>query len=358
MTLKTRRRASVSLVIWVVFISAALGFQGGASKPRLSNGRIQEVASPSPMTTPAPTPTPSPSPSPPNFIWTDPTTWPATLWPAVVGFFTSLTTALIQLAVSIGVGIWGLYRYFDSKKEKRKAEQAEQALHQVSEELSDRIGYKVGKLEIHIDIVNYDGDCQTRWIWSDIRKVRPSVSLTCFPGKMYFLTTNSSFSKYPALLPGHANKYEIDFLRRDKNHCEFQVKIKAGGSTGRISYEYDASVKSAFFMNLEDLAGSHYKFEWFGFTTITVIDELVIKIFFPPYYRADGLQPDVCMGMVPADVSDTEEAERVRDSGFTNEAGEATIRVLKPKIGNLYYFRWTPLAKDLVEAMRRNVKTH
>jgi len=268
-----------------------------------------------------------------------------------------LTTALIQLAVSISLGIWGLYKYFDSKREKHKAEQAEQALHQVSEELGDRIGYKVGKLEIHIDIINHDGDCHTRWIWSDIRKVRPSVSLTCFPGKMYF-TANSSFSKYPTLLPGYANRYEIDFLNKDKNHCEFQVKIKAGGSTGGIGYEYQASVKSAFFMNSEDLAGSLFKFEWFGFTTITIIDELVMKIFFPPYYRADGLRPDVCMGMVPADVSDTEEAERVKDNGFTNEGGEASIRVAKPKIGNLYYFRWTPLAKDLVEAMRRNQKPH
>jgi hypothetical protein len=163
-------------------------------------------------------------------------------------------------------------------------------------------------------------------------------------GTLYFLTPNSSFSKYPTLLLGLANKYEIDFLRREKNHCEFQVKMKAGGNTGRIGYEYDASVKSAFFMNLEDSAGGPYKFEWFGFSTITIIDELVMKIFFPPYYKADGLRPDVCMGLVPADVSDTEEAERVRDSGFTKEDGEATIRVVKPKIGNLYYFRWTPLA--------------
>lgn len=307
------------------------------------------MASPSPMTTP----TPSPSPSPLKLILNDISTWPANLLPAVVGFFTSLTTALIQLAVSIGLGIWGLYKHFYSKREKLKAEQAEQALHQVSEEMSDRIGYKVGKLEIRIAILNHDGDCHTRWIWSDIRKVRSSTSLTCFPGKMYFPTTNSSFSKYPTLSPEQANRYEIDFLNKDKNHCEFQVKIKAGGDSGEIGYEYEASVKSAFFMSLEDLAGSPYKFEWFGFATITVIDELVIKIFFPQYYKADGLRPDVCMGLVPADVSDTAEAERVKDNGFTNIGGEASIKVVKPKLGNLYYFRWTPLAKELVEAMSR-----
>jgi hypothetical protein len=280
---------------------------------------------------------------------------------------------ILPLLVSVITGIGALYKYFYKKykKEKQRAAQAEQraiqaeqgaaqaeqraiqaeqraaqaetSLQEIGEEVRSRIGYEVGELEIHMVITDHHGTCHTRWIWRNIRKVRPDVALSHIPGKVFFSSPESSFSKWPTLSFKDQRKYEIEFLRKEKNYCEFQVKVKEL-TNNTLSYEFTADANEAFYMSEEELAGQKHSYEWYGFSmSSAAIESLVIKIYFPQHYQADNIYPGVCIGLEPTEFSDRAEVDRIISSGgFKNEAGEVSITVKKPKFGYIYFLRWRP----------------
>jgi hypothetical protein len=312
-----------------------LGFQKEFQEKRQFSENALPQAAASPLATPTSTPALSSSPTSSSFKLRD----------------------LLDI-LGILAAIWGVYQHIISRREKKRAEsekiraeQAEASLQRIGEELKERIGYQIGKLEIKVFITNYDGNCHSRWTWTDISKVRPDTALSRIPGRIRFSTPGCLFSKYPTLSSGYDRRYEIEFIRKDTNLCEFQVRVKE--ATNKISYEYISDIDKAFCMSEEDLAEQPYKYEWFGFHISSAIETLTIKVSFPSHYQPDNVQPDACIGMVPTDFSDNSEVERIiKNEGFKNESGDVSVTVSKPKIGYVYFIRWKPLPKKVVNSLK------
>ena len=155
----------------------------------------------------------------------------------------------------------------------------------------------------------------------------------------------------------HANGRDWWIIfRQDPNFCFFQVRVKE--ATNEISYGYTASIDKAFCMSEEELTGQPY--EYFGFHIEGAIENLVIKVTFPRHYKPDSVQSDVCIGdLVPTDVVYNSEVERIIvDGGFRDEWSGASITVRKPKMGYLYFLRWRPLPKVVVEGMKKRESNH
>lgn len=252
----------------------------------------------------------------------------------------------------IFLAICCIYLYYRLRKEGIRADSEKLRADEFGEVLIDRFGYQTGKLEIEASITNYNGDCDTKWAWTEIKKIHPDYPVSCIPGRIYFSTQGASFSKFPELLPEYAGNYEIEFLSKDTSRCLFQVRVK--DDTSEIAFGYTASANRAFCMNEEELAEESFKDEWFGFHAIGIIENLSVKVFFPRHYKPDGVQPDVCIGTVPTGISDNDEIKRIlKDGGFRIEPGEISLTVKKPRLGYLYYLRWRPLPEIVVEGMRQ-----
>lgn len=236
--------------------------------------------------------------------------------------------------------------------ERLRAEAEKRRATQIGEALLDRVGFQVGDLEICIDITNYNGDCSSTWKWSDVRKVPSNAPLLHFPGRLSFSAPGCRFTEYPTMLPEYNGNFAIRFLRKDISDCEFQLELAR--EVQEIRYGYKATLSQAFIMSEEDLAAHPYTYEWFGFYINLPIENLRVKLNFPPEYKPEALALDVCLGgYVPNEISDQTEIARIlEDHGFRYKGVEASFTVRKPKMGYLYFLRWSPLPNVVVEAMK------
>jgi hypothetical protein len=238
------------------------------------------------------------------------------------------------------------------RKEMNRANSENLKADELGKVINDRFGYQITTLEIRASITNYNGDCETRWTWTDIKKNHSESPTICIPGRLYFSTKGASFLQFPELLPQYTDNYELEFLSKDINRCLFQVRVK--DNTGEIAFGYNASVVRAFCMHEEELAAESFKYEWFGFSATSIIDNMKIRVSFPDHYKPEGVRPEVCFGSVPSDFREAGEIERiVKDNGFRFEANEISLTVRKPKLGYLYFLRWLPLPKVVVEGIRQ-----
>lgn len=237
--------------------------------------------------------------------------------------------------------------------ETMRADQAEEAYRKLSEDFEHRLEYRVSKLEIRVNIKDYDGYCHTRWIWTDITKKRPDAIISRMPGGLRFSTPGCSIKQYPLLSSRYERDYKLHIVTKEANFCEFYVH--AIEPTDKMSYEYVADIDKAFCMGDEELTGRLYEYEWFGYHVISAIEVLVINLSFPDYYKPTGIQPDAYLGFFPTELSDNSEVERIiKEKGFDiAKNGAISMTVNKPKIGHHYCVRWKPLPSVLVEAMRQ-----
>ncbi len=262
-----------------------------------------------------------------------------------------LNQCIITIVVLV---ICCVYLYYSLQKEIIRAGSEKLRADEFEEAIAGRFGHRVGKLEIEASITNYNGDCDTKWVWADIRSIYSGSPITSIPGRIHFSTQNASISEFPTLLPEYTNNYEIEFLSKGTKLCLFQVRVKEGANEIGSGYGYTASIERAFCMSEAELAEETLNYEWFGFAMTSIIENLSIKIAFPRPYKPDSVQFDVCIGLVPTDISDYDEIERVAKEGsFRNESGEISITVKKPKLGYLYFLRWRPLPKIIVDGMRQ-----
>jgi hypothetical protein len=251
------------------------------------------------------------------------------------------------------------------ESEKTRAERAEATLQEVGEKLErlrDRIGYQIGKVEIRIYILDFHGTCHVHYLWTDITRVRPDLTLDRVPGRLRFSAPGSIFSTYPKLTYEYIRKYDIEFLRREAAFCEFHVLLN--GATNNISFEYTADIERAFRMSEGDLAGERHdeeqdEHEWYEFYISTAIESLTISVNFPRHYRPTITKPDAYVGFFPNNKSDEAEVKRIIENGdfeFDSISGSALMTVTKPIIGHAYCIRWQPMPAPLVEAMRQSGK--
>jgi hypothetical protein len=250
----------------------------------------------------------------------------------------------------------------EAKKEKLRAAQ-------IGEVLINRVGFQVRSLEIQVDISTYEGNCNTIWKWSDVQSRKLIPPLMHFSGKISFDTPNCSFTEFPSLLPEYDQNYEIRFLIKEPTFCDFYTVRRftedpEAGSNGLVekkvssefSYGYKASISRGFMMDEEALANrpDQNYFEWFGFHIDLPLETLSIKISFPANFDPDELQYDVCIaGLTPNKERDLSEVDRiVSENGFRREVDGLSLSVRRPKVGDLYYLRWTPPPKAVVKAMK------
>ncbi|HKX31285.1 MAG TPA: hypothetical protein VJ302_26590 [Blastocatellia bacterium] len=259
----------------------------------------------------------------------------------------------LSIITNVFMGVWVVLKHLESNREKARADSEKHRADEIGERLIDRVNYQVGKLEIQVNISNYEGDCRTRWIWTGIRKVRPDAPIPYIRGRIGFSPSESAFSAFPQLMPEYDGQCEIRFLKQDPNFCEFQVWVKE--ITNEISFGYTASIDRAFCMKEELLSGQFLKYEFFGFHVDGAIESLVIKVIFPFQYYPQNIQSEVCVGeLIPTEISYSSEKDRInKEGGFKNERGEASLIVKKPKMGHLYFLRWRPLPAIVVEGMRQ-----
>lgn len=228
-------------------------------------------------------------------------------------------------------------------QEKRKAEHLAASLKEATKELTDRIGYEVGNLEVQFDIKNTDGDCKLHYIYSDIMKTRPDAVVCRFPHKLRVSTAEGSFHSPPTLSrQSKLDGYDIETINSDPKMYEFQIKLRQG--TKVSGYDYEAHLNRAFYMFQKETAEEK---EWVGHHVDVAIKKLVIKVYFPPdYHVEDGdILIDVCNGWIPNEVSYSSEVDRIITYGLERRSSYISISIDKPLIGYLYLICWKPILK-------------
>ena len=292
----------------------------------------------------------------PSFDILSPSTWPPGIWQVVGAIIVSLITNIFLISQKV-------YRWWNRRrgktpenKEKLRADSLEAALLEINEEARQRIGYEIGELIQSVEIINKNGDCVIHYNYKDVKKVCSNAIISRIPGNIRYRTPGCLIRQLPKLSVDSILKgYEIDFIDRGDQTCDFDVIIPKKAK--EIEFSYSVIIEKAHCMSKEELVGS-YPYEWTGRHIGTAYETLILEVKFPYDYSVPDVDYGVCSGWVPNDSSYNKEVERIGEGGGIGvKMNQYTLVMKRPKLGYVYFIRWRPSLDCMPESIPENALT-
>jgi hypothetical protein len=257
----------------------------------------------------------------------------------------------------ITAGVSTLWGWTQKKKANLLAINIMESAQGLEQQILSRFGFKIDSVHFKSEVLDLEGTYRVIKKTKGVEIIRPGVTLSSLPSRIYNYNPNAKFTKLPSLIGSsqfpkaiclkHTNYSDIE--------CAFQLEITGSLTYGDpgLDYDFELIYSKGQLMTIEELEqfDRQFKKQYVLFQALTPTGNLKLEIIFPKGYLPDTFAGVTLGDGVNQGVIHDLELKRVQNGFSRNDRG-ATFVIDKPLMGFGYFIYWTPLSKKEVELLK------